>query len=204
MPFCLVPIGTLCQARGDESGRFVLVSEKNVFETGESPLLFADLLNERLQPVTGAPVRVEVVRVDTAGVETPLTQAAMHREAPDAARLSVTLDPLPAGRYIVRGTADLPDRSLESRPLELQVSTSSVEFQRTPQDREALERLAGRSGGAYATSDDAARAAAGIDLSPRRVATVSESVLRAEVPLFMLLLLLLSAEWLLRKRAGMI
>jgi hypothetical protein len=145
-----------------------------------------------------------VVRVDTAGVETPLTQAAMHREAPDAARLSVTLDPLPAGRYIVRGTADLPDRSLESRPLELQVSTSSVEFQRTPQDREALERLAGRSGGAYATSDDAARAAAGIDLSPRRVATVSESVLRAEVPLFMLLLLLLSAEWLLRKRAGMI
>jgi hypothetical protein len=190
--------------RGDESGRFVLVSEKNVFETGESPLLFAELLNERLQPVTGAPVRVEVVRVDTAGVETPLTQAAMHREAPDAARLSVTLDPLPAGRYIVRGTADLPDRSLESRPLELQVSTSSVEFQRTPQDREALERLAGRSGGAYATSDDAARAAAGIDLSPRRVATVSESVLRAEVPLFMLLLLLLSAEWLLRKRAGMI
>ena len=190
--------------RGEESGRFVLVADKNVFEAGESPVLHAEILNERLQPVTGAPVRVEVARVDSAGVETPLAQAAMRRESPDASRMSVTLDPMPSGRYVVRGSAELPDRTIESRPLELRVSTSSVEFQRTPQDREALQRVAGRTGGGYAAPAAAGDMAGRIPLEPRSVPTVSESVLRAEAPLFLILLVLLSAEWLMRKRAGMI
>lgn len=190
--------------RGEESGRFVLVADKNVFEAGESPVLRAEVLNERLQPVTGAPVRVEIARLDSAGVETPLAQVAMRRESPDASRMSVTLDPLPSGRYVVRGSAELPDRILESRPLELRVSTSSVEFQRTPQDRETLARIAGRTGGGYATAATAPDMVARIPLETRSVPTVSESVLRAEAPLFLLLLLLLSAEWLLRKRTGMI
>lgn len=190
--------------RGEESGRFVLIADKNVFEAGESPVLHAEILNERLQPVTGAPVRVEIARIDSAGVETPLAQAAMRREAPDATRLSVTLAPMPSGRYVVRGSAELSDRVIESRPLELRVSTSSVEFQRTPQDRDALARIAGRTGGGYAAPESARDVAARIPLEPVSVATVSESVLRAEVPLFLMLVVLLSGEWLLRKRAGMI
>jgi hypothetical protein len=43
-----------------------------------------------------------------------------------------------------------------------------------------------------------------IDVSPRQVPVVSESVLRASAFWFAAVLLLLSAEWLLRKRAGMI
>jgi hypothetical protein len=190
--------------RGEESGRFVLVADKNVFEAGESPVLYAEVLNERLQPVTGAPVHVEIARLDSAGVETPLAQAEMRRESPDASRMSVTLDALPSGRYLVRGSAELADRTLESRPLELRVSTSSVEFQRTPQDRDALVRIAGRTGGAYATPATARDLVARMNLEPRTVPTVSESVLRAEAPLFLILLALLSVEWLLRKRAGMI
>jgi hypothetical protein len=190
--------------RGEESGRFVLVSDKNVFEAGESPVLYAEVLNDRLQPVTGAPVRVEIARIDSAGTETPLAQAAMRRESPEASRMSVTLEPMPSGRYLVRGSAELPDRTIESRPLELRVSTTSVEFQRTPQDRDALVRIAGRTGGAYTTPADAADAASRISLESRAVPTVSESVLRAEAPLFMLLIILLSLEWLLRKRTGMI
>ncbi len=190
--------------RGEESGRFVLVADKNVFEAGESPVLYAEILNERLQPVTGAPVHVEIARLDSADVETPLAQAAMRRESPDASRMSVTLDAMPSGRYVVRGSAELADRTIESRPLELRVSTSSVEFQRTPQDREALARIAGRSGGGYATPATAQQLVPRMNLEPRTVPTVSESVLRAEAPLFLILLALLSAEWLLRKRSGMI
>jgi len=79
-----------------------------------------------------------------------------------------------------------------------------VEFQRTPQDREALERIAGRTGGAYAAPAGAVALAARMPLEARRVPTVSESVLRASAPLFLVLLVLLGVEWLLRKRAGMI
>jgi hypothetical protein len=191
--------------RGEESGRFVLMSRKNVYDAGESPVFHAEVFNEKLQPVTGVPVTLEVSRGDSAaGDGTPLERVAMQREGGDEARLTATLDPLPAGRYFVRGSAELPDRVIQSKPLELHVSKTSVEFRNTTQDRAALERIAKRTGGAYLTPDAAGDLASKIDVTPRQVPVVSESVLRASAVWFIAVLLLLSAEWLLRKRAGMI
>lgn len=190
--------------RGEESGRFVLTAARNVFDSGESPALFAEVFNDKLQPVTGVPVWVEISRVDSTGSGAPLSRAAMHREGPDGTRFSAALDPLPAGRYTVRGSAELPDRVIQSKPLEIRVSATSVEFRRTPQDRGSLERIARRSGGDWFAPSAAPQLADRIDVSPRRVPVVSESVLRAGVPLFLVVLALLSAEWLMRKRAGLI
>lgn len=190
--------------RGEEAGRFVLIARKNVFETGEHPQFYAEVYNDKLQPVTGVPVTIEVSRGDSTGDNTPLERVPMHREGEDDSRLSASLDPLPAGRYTVRGTAELPGRVLQSKPLQLRVSPTSVEFRSTAQDRAALERIARRTGGAYLTPDGVDDLAKKIDVSPRRVPVVSESVLRASVPWFIAVLLLLSAEWLLRKRAGLI
>ncbi|HKW14988.1 MAG TPA: hypothetical protein VJS69_10925 [Candidatus Krumholzibacteria bacterium] len=190
--------------RGEEAGRFVLIAKKNVFDAGEHPVFYAEVFNDKLQPVTGVPVTIEVSRGDSTGGGTPLERVPMHREGDDDTRLSASLDPLPAGRYTVRGSAELPGRTLQSKPLQLHVSQTSVEFRNTAQDRSALERIARRTGGEYlapAGVDDLAKK---IDVSPRRVPVVSESVLRASTPWFVALLLLLSAEWLLRKRAGMI
>jgi hypothetical protein len=190
--------------RGEESGRFVLVARRNVFDAGESPSLYAEVFNDKLQPVTGVPVSLEISRVDSSGAETPLERVPMRREGPDAARLSAVIEPLPTGRYVARGSAELPDRVLQSKPVEMRVSATSVEFRRTPQDRAALERIARRTGGAYLTPSDAPGLPARLDLTPRRVPVVSESVLRASAPLFVVVLVLLATEWLLRKRAGLI
>jgi hypothetical protein len=191
--------------RGEEAGRFVLMARKNVFDAGESPVFYAEVFNEKLQPVTGVPVTIEVSRADTTtGDGTPLERVAMHREGGEDARLTASLDPLPAGRYTVRGTAELPDHVIQSRPLDLHVSQTSVEFRNTTQDRSALERIARRTGGSYLTPAGIDTLAANMSLAPRNVPVVSESVLRASVPWFIAVLLLLSAEWLLRKRAGMI
>ena len=190
--------------RGEESGRFVLTSRKNVFDAGERPELYAEIFNEKLQPVTGGAVRVEIARVDSSGAETPLEQTPMQRESADSPRLVADLGALPAGRYVAHGTADLPGKTLQSKPLEFRVSTTSVEFQRTPQDRDALLRIARRQGGDYLAPDQVAALVDQLSLDQRRVPTVSESVLRASAPLFLILLALLSGEWLLRKRAGMI
>ncbi|HEX6790519.1 MAG TPA: hypothetical protein VF247_04335 [Candidatus Krumholzibacteria bacterium] len=189
--------------RGEEAGRFLLMARKNVFDAGESPVFYAEVFNEKLQPVTGVPVTVEVSSADTTGGGTPLVRVAMHREG-DEERLTATLDPLPAGKYLVRGSAELPDRVIQSKPIELHVSQTSVEFRNTTQDRAALERIARRTGGAYLTPDSLDALAGRIDVSPRKVPVVSESVVRASVSWFVAVLLLLSAEWLLRKRAGMI
>jgi hypothetical protein len=190
--------------RGEEAGRFVLVARKNVFEAGEHPVFYAEVFNDKLQPVTGVPVSIEVSRGDSSDTDTPLQRVAMHREGEEDTRLSAALDPLTAGRYTVRGTAELPGRTLQSKPLSLRVSQTSVEFRNTVQDRGSLERIARRTGGEYTTPTGVEELAKKIDVSPRQVPVVSESVLRASTPWFVAVLLLLSAEWLLRKRAGMI
>nr|MCH7549542.1 hypothetical protein [Candidatus Krumholzibacteriota bacterium] len=190
-------------SRGEEADRFVVSARKNVFEAGEAPTLYAEIFNERMQPVTSAPVRLEITRIDDDGAETPLDLVSMSRENTQSTRFRRVLSPLPPGRYLVRGQADLGERSITSKPVEIRVSNTSVEFQRVHQDRAALVSLALRSGGMYA----GARVDAIIDRLPldaRSVSVVRETTLRTSVWLFLLILSLLSAEWLIRKRAGMI
>lgn len=200
-------------SRGEETDRFVVVAEKNVFDAGESPVFFAELFNEKMQPVTGVPVRIEVARLDETGNETPLDLIPMSRESAQNTRFKSVLSPLPPGRYLVRGQADLPDRSIGSRPLDIQISNTSVEFRRVQQDRALLEGIARRSGGAYTNAGGPPGSAglagflgfAGrIEVEPRTVPSVSEVTMRTSFLLFAAIVILLSAEWVIRKRAGMI
>jgi hypothetical protein len=108
----------------------------------------------------------------------------------------------PAGRYLVRGEPSCRTASsVEADQAHVSKRRSSSG---TPPDRGALERIARRTGGSYLTPEGVDTLASNIDLAPRHVPVVSESVLRASAPWFIAVLLLLSAEWLLRKRAGMI
>lgn len=191
-------------SRGEETDRFVLVAKKNVFDAGESPVLFAELFNEKMQPITGAPMQLEVARVEADGEETPLDLVAMTRESAENTRFKASLTPLQPGHYIVRGVAELPDRTINSQPVAVQISSTSVEFQRVNQDRRNLSTMARRSGGAYAVPADFTNLAAGLPIADRTVQSISELTLRTSLILFILILLLLSVEWLLRKRAGMI
>lgn len=191
-------------SRGEETDRFVMTSTKNVFDAGESPEFYAEIFNEKMQPVTGVPVQLEVSRVDADGDETPLDIVSMSRESTQNTRFRAELAPLAPGRYMVRGSAELADRTVQSRPLEVRVSETSVEFQRVNQDRAGLVALARRSGGAYAPAGGVDAVAAQLSLEPRTIETVTEINVRASVLLFLAIIALLGVEWLLRKRAGMI
>ncbi len=190
-------------SRGEETDRFVVSAKKNVFDTGENPVVFAELFNEKMQPVTSAPVRLEVSRLHEGGAETPLERLTMRRDAAQNTRFRAVVPTLPPGRYLVRGEADLPGRTITSKAHEIQVSGTSVEYRRVQQDRPALVGIALRTGGRYsrASVEGIARR---IDLDPRETETVSETTLRTSLLLFFLILTLLGAEWMLRKRAGMI
>jgi hypothetical protein len=190
-------------SRGEETDRFLVSAKKNVFDAGENPVVFAELFNERMQPVTGVPVRLEVSRLDDEGNETPLEQVTMRRDAAQNTRFQALLPTLPPGRYLVRGQADLPGRTIASAAHEIQVSATSVEYRRVEQDRTALVGFALRSGGRYASAS-VAGIAARIDLGPRESEIVTESTLRTSVLLYLIILTLLATEWALRKRAGMI
>jgi hypothetical protein len=190
-------------ARGKDTERFVLRSEKNVYDSGERAVLTAEIFNEKMQPVTGVPVRVEVSRGD-GGDNVPLAVLSMEREGSDNTRFKAALPPLGAGKYRVTGRADLPGRAVVSAPLEITVSDVSVEFQRVAQDRSNLEMIARQTGGAYAGPDQAEALAGMMKIAPRVTSTSTEMVLRASGVAFAVVLALLAAEWIVRKRAGMI
>lgn len=191
-------------SRGEETNRFIVAAKKNVFDAGENPVFFAELFNDKLQPVTGVPVRLEIARIDQNRVETPLDLISMGRESAQNTRFRSELSPLPPGRYLIRGQAELADRSITSRPLEIRISKTSVEYQHVQQDRAFLSSIARRSGGAYASGGGMLNLAGRVDLEPRVVRSVSETTLRTNFLLFAGIILLLSAEWMIRKRAGMI
>jgi hypothetical protein len=190
-------------SRGRDTERFVLRAAKNMYDSGEPAVLTAEIFNEKMQPVTGVPVRVEVSRVDEGG-DVPLEVLSMQREGSDNTRFKVSLPPFGPGRYRVTGEADLPGRTITSPPLEVAVSDVSVEFQRVDQDRLNLETIARQSGGMYAPGEGVDALTDRINVNPRVTRTTSEVTLRTSLAVFAVIVALLSVEWIVRKRVGMI
>jgi hypothetical protein len=191
-------------ARGEEAGRFSLISKKTLFEAGEQIELFAEIFDAKMQPITGVPVRLEISGVDEGGAAAPLRGMPMERNSPQGTRYSTMLPPLPQGVYRLRAEADVRERTLQSPELEIRVSSISVEFQNVVQDRQRLQAIAKRSGGVYTHGTAIGRVVNAIPLQARARDTVSEITLRTNAILFCVVLLLLGVEWIIRKRAGMI
>lgn len=191
-------------ARGEDSSRFSLAVKKNLFEAGEPIDLFAELFDAKMQPVTGIPVRLEIFSVDSAGQEVPLRGVPMERKDAHTTRYAATLSPLPAAVYRLKAAAELQDRSLESNRLEIKVSDISVEYQTVVQDRRKLETIAARTNGSYSAGTVSPAFLDAIPVETRTRQTLSETALRTNGALFGAILLLLSVEWVIRKRAGMI
>jgi len=191
-------------SRGEDTERFALFSRKNVYDSGETPIITAELFDEKMQPVTGAPVRLELTQVDSDGDEVPLKMLSMQREGSDNPRYRVELPPLASGMYRLRGEAEMSGRVVTSESVDISVSDVSVEFQRVAQDRLNLTRIASQSRGAYSSVAGAAALARRIPLESRTVGSMDEVALRTSAVVFILILLLLATEWVIRKRLGMV
>jgi hypothetical protein len=191
-------------ARGENTERFFLTAKKNVFDAGENPAFTAEVFNEKMQPITGIPVQIEISRLSETGGETPLRRRSMGRESAQSTRFQATIPSLRPGRYLVRGEAELADRVITSRPVEIKISSVSVEFQNVCQNREVLAAIARRSGGEYLEFNSAEDLSERLPIKSRQVQSITELPLRTSSMMFILILLLLSVEWIVRKRAGMI
>ncbi len=191
-------------SRGEDTERFALVSQKNVYDSGEALPITAELFDEKMQPVTGVPVRLELARVEADGNEVPLRILSMRREGSDNPRYRVELPPMAAGTYRLRGEAEMSGRVVTSESIDISVSEVSVEFQRVAQDRLNLKRIANQSRGAYVSAAGAAALARRIPLDSRTIGSTDEVALRTSVVVFVLILVLLAIEWVIRKRLGMV
>lgn len=191
-------------SRGEDTERFVLFSKKNVYDSGEAPTITAELFDEKMQPVTGVPVRLEISRIEDNGSEVPLDIVAMQRDGVDNPRYKVEIPPLVPGNYRLRAEAELSGHIANSQSVDISVSEVSVEFQHVAQDRSNLATIAGQTRGGYAAAASAEALVRGIRLDKRIVASSAEITLRTSLIVFGLILALLALEWIVRKRLGMV
>jgi hypothetical protein len=169
---------------------------KEVFTTAEGVAFRAEVYDEQLRPVDDAEVSVQysagggsfTIALDPIG----------------NGRYEGSNGPAPAGDYGYRATAKAAGRDLGADAGKFSVGPVNVEFLSTTMNRQLLEQLAGQSGGAFLPIAEA-------DLLWREVAekvklTPREEISRREIEMWNFgwlgaaLVLLLAAEWFLRKR----
>lgn len=181
--------------------RFQVDPGKLVYQDGESVRFTAGLWNEAYAPVSGARVRVEI-RPDSGGgpprtIELPAGVEPGRYEGEDAA--------FAPGAWSWEATAGDPagERELSRARGRFWVETMGPEFARTVPDREALAQIAARSGGALFEADAVDALTDAIPRAIRRQGRVREWDLWNHWMLLAAFVIVLSAEWFLRRRRGL-
>lgn len=181
--------------------RFQVDPGKRVYQDGEPVRFTAGLWNEAYAPVSGARVRVEV-RPDSGGapprsVELPAGLEPGRYEGEDAA--------FAPGAWSWEATAGDPagGRELSRAHGRFWVESMGPEFARTVPDREALAQVTARSGGTLFEAEGVDALADAIPRAIRRQGRVREWDLWNHWLLLASFVVVLSAEWFLRRRRGL-
>ncbi|MEX0775550.1 MAG: PA14 domain-containing protein [Phycisphaeraceae bacterium] len=112
---------------------------------------------------------------------------------------------LPPGQYQVAvRVAGLPAEQMKARTLFIVVPSESEELTNLTVNRDLLRNIADRSGGEYFPEEDVARLADRLESMSQAKVIESDLSLWDNWHWFIPIILLLTAEWLIRKRTGMI
>jgi hypothetical protein len=194
-------------AAGDQEAGLTFIGRQSVHPEGEPIRLGVRWRDMRGAPVVGRAANVTVRR---AGADSTAGDAATYALRPrSGGGLEAVLPPLPPGRYTarLRGAGDPP---VTGDVLEFVVAGQSVEAGQVRRDQRRLDLLAAALGTEALDGDapDAVRLLAagleGVDWSARQVMRRERWDLWAGWPFLVLVTVVLGAEWLLRRRAGLL
>ncbi len=196
-------------AGGDGSAGLGFASRPGAWQEGQPVRVVARWRDLRGDPVTDRLPRLELrpsgPGADTTAVRTYELTAVPGRPGDSEVELGV----LPPGRYEARlGSAGEPP--VAGARAELLVTDTSIESSQVRQDRSRLEQLAARAGGTYR---DLGRPGSLAELEAELLALDWSAVqdrqrqrrdLRSGWPFIVAVTVLLGAEWLLRRRHGLL
>jgi len=173
-----------------------LSTDRTVYRGGEEIHLAGSLYDSRYQPIDGANVSVSIsgdgLRKDIA------------LEGSGSGRYTGRISGLPPGDYSFRGTAELGGRRLADASGSFIVEPYNVELESTAMDEQLLRQIAERSGGSFHTPGEFGELIGGIKLDRRpHKARYRLDLLRTPWVL-VALIALVSLEWTIRRRKGMI
>ena len=168
---------------------------------GEAVQFTGQVYDESLTPIPDASVEVRVTAPD--GSASPFVMRPLG-----GGRYVLDAGTLPEGDYTFTATAEREGAALGEDRGAFAVGALAVEFRDTQADAALMRGLARRSGGTTVAPEDLpafpARLAAEGRFEPRVVERETETELWEMAGWLALVIVLLSAEWVLRKRAGMV
>jgi uncharacterized membrane protein len=165
---------------------------------GEALELSARVRDARFEPVNGATAVARITAPSGEVREVPLSWTAT-RDGEYAARFT----PDEPGLHSVQVTARHEGGTTESVPAVLRAGPSLDEYFGAGMRRAALERLAEETGGRFYTADAVGDLAEDLAYSTRGVTVVEERELWDLPAAFLVILVLISVEWMYRRRRGM-
>ncbi|HTY58809.1 MAG TPA: hypothetical protein VMF59_08315, partial [Bacteroidota bacterium] len=177
-----------------------VVPTRDQFSRGEPVTFSAQVYNDNSQPVEDADVSVEIVG---AGQRLQADLRPMGN-----GRYEGSVEGIPAGEFTFRGTATKDGRAIGRDAGSFLVGGLNLEYLDTRMNSEVLRQLAFRTGGRYFTAGDAGRLREVLGslstLTPRDEQKSGVLELHRWPYLLALVIVLFSAEWIIRKRSGMI
>ncbi len=187
-------------ATPDDARRVRVAPTEPVFDGSETVRFSGQVYDESLQPVENA--RVGVTVTDSAGREYPFVM-----EGAGNGRYRLDAGVLPPGDYRFAARATRADLVLGSDAGLFNVGSPALEYQEPRADYRLMQGLAQRTGGRTTRLDSLDALARHIarlpNFSPTVVSTPTQRPLHDYWPLLVLIVVLLSAEWVLRKRGGL-
>ena len=187
-------------ARPTVEGQVDIRPEKAVVPRGQNVVFVAHVNDENYRPVANASVDVTITPADTTHGARPTRLELSGNQG----FLTGSAGALPPGHYRYNGRARTPKSELPPMDGQFMVDSLGVEMERLEADHEMLERVASASGGRIWAPDSLR----GLDQALAQEAVAREE--RSQVVLwdhplvFVVFVLLVSAEWLLRRRRGLV
>lgn len=197
--FWQVAIRWLAQYRLDAPGKLVTLEPDSVFlERGAEVRIPARVFDEDYEPARGAEVGLTVVGPGGGKEELRL------KEDPSRAGLYLTQTRFErAGRYELHARARLGGKNLGEDAVVLSVGPSLKEFDRPEADRDLLRNLAELTGGKFYELDGAERLPADLLDDLHALRSRREASLWDSPAVWAAIVVLLSVEWLIRRRNGL-
>ncbi|GIV61809.1 MAG: hypothetical protein KatS3mg044_0675 [Rhodothermaceae bacterium] len=174
---------------------------ENIFGGDEPVQLTGQVYDESLNPIDDAAVSVEITAPD--GTRFPHSMNALGN-----GRYLLDLGAMPEGTYRYTATATRDGATLGTDEGSFAVGALALEFKETSANVALLRQIAARSGGRFFLPDDLpalpdSLVASGL-FTPLRIEEATEIRLWQRYPFMILVVLLLTTEWFLRKRSGMV
>jgi hypothetical protein len=170
----------------------ILSARKKDFQVGDNILLTTQVYDGSLKPVNDGLIRTYV--------SGPTVSFEIESEFREEGRYEGGFVPLAPGRYKIRSEAWRNNIKLGIDEIDLIITTVNREFLSTKQNLRFLQRLSEKSGGEYFNETEVDELIASLDLAPELIQESDTIELWNRWPFLLLILILLSLEWFIRKK----